>query len=113
MPPRKNPSNLQSLCTRILGAKLIDLLLWIEKKDIYKLKGQQDSEIPNDSDKLRNDYLALAEYIRFIPGVDYMALVEFIRLIPGVLMEKVIKSCLDIYKERYEKLDKGKDISLY
>jgi len=107
MPPRKNPSNLQSICTCTLGAKIIDLLLWIEKEDIYNLKGLQYSESLSDSDKLQNDYLALVEYIRFIPGVDYLALAEYIRFIPGILMEKVINSCLDIYKERFEKLEKG------
>jgi len=96
MPPRRNPSNLQTLCARSLSVQFIDILLWIEKEAINIKTGQQDSLNPSDFTekivKLQNDYLALVEYISHIPGV---------------LLEKVFNAGLDIYRERYDKLDKG------
>ena len=37
----------------------------------------------------------------------YLGLVDFMSSIPGALLEKINETCLEIYKERYDLIDKG------
>ena len=97
MPPRKHAPALQYLCSRKFSIQIIDFLLDIEKEAVKIQKQQQlngtDPNIYTDRVvKLQKDYLGLVEYLGSIPGA---------------LLEKINETCLEVYKERYDLIDKG------
>ena len=96
MPPRKHAAALQYLCSRKLSTNLIDFLLEIEKEAVKIQKQQLNGSDPNI---FTHRILKLQQ--------DYLGLVEFMSSIPGVLLEKINETCLEVYKERYDLIDKG------
>jgi len=99
MPPRKHAATLQYLCSRKLSTKLIDFLLEIEKEAVLIQKQQQQQMNGSDPNIYTHRILKLQQ--------GYLGLVDFMSSIPGVLLEKINETCLEIYKERYDLIDKG------
>jgi len=97
MPPRKHAAALQYLCSRKLSTNIIDFLLVIEKEAVKIQKQQQQ----NGTDpSLYTDRIVKLQQ-------DYLGLVDFMSSIPGALLEKINETCLEVYKDRYDLIDKG------
>jgi len=97
MPPRKHAAALQYLCSRKLSTKIIDFLLDIEKEAVKIQKQQQQ----NGTDpSIYTDRIVKLQQ-------DYLGLVDFMSSIPGALLERINETCLEVYKERYDLIDKG------
>ena len=98
MPPRKHAVALQYLCSRKLSIKIIDFLLDIEKEAVKIQKQQQQ----NGTDpSIYTDRIVKLQQ-------DYLGLVDFMSSMPGALLEKINETCMEVYKERYDLIDKGK-----
>jgi len=99
MPPRKHAAALQYLCSRKLSTSLIDFLLEIEKEAVKIQKQQQQMTEADPNNAFTHRIVKLQQ--------DYLGLVDFISSIPGVLLERINETCLEIYRERYDLIDKG------
>ena len=75
----------------------IDFLLDIEKEAVKIQKQQQENG--SDPSAFQDRIVKLQQ--------DYLGLVDHLGSIPGTLLEKINEACLDVYKERYELIDKG------
>ena len=97
MPPRIHVKALQYLSSKQISGHIISVLLDIEKEAVLIQKQQQQ----NGTDPS----IHAAKFIKL--KENYLEFVEFLNSLPGALLEKINETCLESYKEKYEKIDKG------
>ena len=96
MPPRKTPPTLYSQSSLVLSCRILDILLHIER-EVVSIKKQQ--YLAEDQNFYTEMFLALQRR--------YLELVQYLDSVPGVLLEKIIESILQTYKQRFDLIDKG------
>ena len=96
MPPRRIPPTLSSQSSRVLSGQILDILLHLEREVVTIRKEQY---LENDQNSSQQKVLSVQ--------TRYYELVQFIQSVPGALLEIIIESLLQIYKQRYDQIDKG------
>ena len=96
MPPRRIPQTLSSQSSRVLSGQILDILLHLEREVVTIRKEQY---LENDQNSSQQKVLSVQ--------TRYYELVQFIQSVPGALLEIIIESLLQIYKQRYDQIDKG------
>lgn len=100
MPPRIHAKALQYLSSKQISGHIISVLLDIEKEAVLIQKQQQQ----NGTDPS----IHAAKFIKL--RENYLEFVEFLNSLPGALLEKINETCLESYKEKYDKIDKGLNV---
>ena len=96
MPPRRIPPTLSSQSSRVLSGQILDILLHLEREVVAIRKEQY---LENEQNFSQQKVLSVQ--------TRYYELVQFIQSVPGALLEIIIESLLQIYKQRYDQIDKG------
>ena len=103
MPPRRLPESLSSQSSRVFSGQILDILLHLER-EVVTIRKEQYFE--NDQNFSQQNPKVLSVQTR------YYELVQFIQAVPGALLEIIIESLLQIYKQRYDQIDKGEFVYL-
>ena len=102
MPPHKNPASPYNQSSRELSSRVLDILLHLERQ-VVKIRKEQ--YLASDQNFYTENILALQKR--------YLELVQYLETVPGVLLEKIIESLLQMYKDRYDLIDKGELLSVF
>ena len=106
MPPRRVAPSLQLFSARELGSQVIRILVRIETEIVATNRSFGHlMHLDNGVNSVPTTY---TESIAKIEAKSAQ-LVKYLEAIPGALMDKIFRATIDVYTEKYNRMDQGDD----
>ena len=106
MPPRRVAPSLQLFSARELGNQVIRILVRIETEIVATNRSFGHlMHLDNGANSVPSTY---TESIAKIEAKSAQ-LVKYLEAIPGALMDKIFRATIDVYSEKYNRIDQGDD----